>query len=261
VALWNVLDGKQQPLVIQTDSSIFSLAYHSAEKIVFIGCSNGILHAVDTASRRELKAWTLDADGLFDLKWDAARDRLLVAGGNGVLTVIDCQKLEVLRSIPLSHSKIRRVAIRIPGDLLAVADNAGFLHVLDAENYQPVEKISAHDEGCTSVLWHPHKPVLISGGKDALIRCWNAEDHYKPVFHFAAHLSTIYDIIYHEPSNSIVTCSRDKSVKWWNPDTFDPTRKVDHASGGHKHSVNRLLALGDRIISAGDDRLVILFGA
>ncbi len=261
MALWSVHDGKQQPLVIKTDSSIFSLAYHSIGKIVFIGCSNGILHAIDTVSRKELKAWTLDADGLFDLKWDAVRNRLLVAGGNGVLTVIDCQNLEVLRSIPLSDTKIRRVAMRIQGDLLAVADNAGLVHVLDAENYQPSETLSAHEEGCTSVLWHPHKPVLISGGKDAFIRCWNAADHYKLVFHFAAHLSTIYDMIYHESSNSIVTCSRDKSVKWWNPDTFDPIRKEDYASGGHKHSVNRLITLGDRVISAGDDRTVILFGA
>ncbi|MFM9006080.1 MAG: WD40 repeat domain-containing protein [Flavobacteriales bacterium] len=146
------------------------------------------------------------------------------------------------------------------GNWLAVADNSGLVHVLDAESYQTIETIHAHEEGCTAVLWHPEKSVLITAGKDAMIRCWNTADKFKQVFHFASHLSTVYDIIYHEETRSIVTCSRDKTVKWWNPDTFDPIHKIDYSSGGHKHSVNRLLAQGTWVISASDDRKVLLFG-
>jgi len=136
VALWNVRDGKQQSFAIKTDASVFSLAYNHTMKKLFIGCSNGMLHVVDTISKNEIKAWTLDAEGLFDLKWDASRNRMLVAGGNGILTVVDCQTNEVLRSIPLSNAKIRRVDLSKNGDLLAIADNSGQVHVLDAENYQ-----------------------------------------------------------------------------------------------------------------------------
>jgi len=260
VALWNVKDGTQHPFTIKTDASIFSLAYHALEKIVFIGCSNGVLHAIDTVSKRERRAWTLDAAGVFDLKWDIVGNRLLVAGGSGILTVIDSQTLEVIRSIPLSDAKLRRVAVRAEDNLLAVADSHGLVHVLEAETLQTIETIRAHEEGCTAVLWHPEKSVLITGGKDAMIRCWNAANQFKQVFHFAAHLSTIYDIIYHKESNSIVTCSRDKTVKWWKPDTFDPIQKIDFSAGGHKHSVNRLLGQGSFVVSASDDRNVILFG-
>ncbi|MFM7728866.1 MAG: WD40 repeat domain-containing protein, partial [Flavobacteriales bacterium] len=101
-ALWNVKEGTQHSLAIKTDSSIFSLTYHPSSKILFIGCSNGVLHAVDTVSKVEKRAWALDASGVFDLKWDVQRNRLLVAGGNGMLTVIDGKTLEVIRTIPLS---------------------------------------------------------------------------------------------------------------------------------------------------------------
>ena len=259
VALWDIRTGEQQPFVVRTDAPIYALLYHRG--VLFIGCSNGVLHAVDMLSKQETHAWSLDTKGIFDLKMDVARNRLLVGGGNGILTVIDFSRLEVMRSIPLSDGKLRRLALHIQGDFLAVADNSGPVHVLDAESYQTNETINSHTDGATSVVWHPSKPVLITGGKDAFIRCHSMVDGFKQVFSFAAHQSAIYDIIYHTETNCMVSCSRDKTIKWWNPITFDPLHRVSFAEGGHKHSVNRLLAMGPHIISASDDRAVLVFGA
>jgi WD40 repeat protein len=124
-----------------------------------------------------------------------------------------------------------------------------------------VHTILAHNEGATAVAWHPTKPVLISGGKDAFIRCHSIVNGYKEVLAFAAHLSAIYDVVYHEPTDCFVSCSRDKTIKWWSPSNFDPIRKVSVAEGGHKHSVNRLLSVGASLVSASDDRQVLVFGA
>jgi WD40 repeat protein len=259
VALWDILTGEQQPFVVRTDAPIYALLYHLG--ILFIGCSNGVLHAVNIQSKQETHAWSLDTKGIFDLKMDVARNRLLVGGGNGILTVIDFSRLEVMRSIPLSDGKLRRLALDTQGDFLAVADNSGPVHVLDAESYQTNETINSHDDGATSVVWHPSKPVLITGGKDAFIRCHSITDGFKQVLAFAAHQSAIYDIVFHPGANCFVSCSRDKSIKWWNPLTFDPMRKLSFAEGGHKHSVNRLLVMGPHIISVSDDRGVLVFGA
>ena len=261
VALWDVTNHNQLPFAVRTDAPVYSLVLHKPTHQLFIGCSNGKLHAVDMQSKKEIFAWSLDANGIFDLKIDYARNRLLAAGGNGVLTVIDLSCMKVLRSIPLSQGKLRRLALRNQGDLVAVADNSGPVHVLEAEYYHSVHALSSHEEGATAVAWHPTKPVLISGGKDAYIRCYNLGDDYKQVLSLPAHQSTIYDIVYHETSDCFVSCSRDKSIKWWNPVTFDPLRRIGFADGGHKHSVNRLLALGRNIISASDDRGVLVFGA
>lgn len=261
VALWDVTTGKQQPFAVRTDSPIYSLFFNKPTQTLFIGCSNGVLHAIDMQSKREIQAWSLDANGLFDLKLDESRNRLLVAGGNGILTVLDLSSMEVLRSVPLSEGKLRRLALNPASTMLAVADNAGPVHILEAEIYQSIETIHSHAEGATSVLWHPSKPVLISGGKDAFIRCHSYRDGFKSILNFAAHQSAIYDLVYHSETDSIVSCSRDKAIKWWNPVTFDPLRRVSHAEGGHKHSVNRLLSVGVFLVSASDDRAVLLFGA
>jgi WD40 repeat protein len=261
VALWDIESGNQLPFSVRTDAPIFSLFLFKPLQILFVGCSNGKLHAIDLQSKRETHAWSLDAHGIFDLKMDKRHNRLLVAGGSGILTAIDLSILEVLRSVPLSDGKLRRLAIHSDGNLLAVADNSGPVHVLDADTYQSLDTIHAHADGSSSVLWHPSKQVLITGGKDAFIRCHSLADGYKQVFSFAAHQAAIYDLIYHEATDSIVSCSRDKTIKWWNPATFDPLRKVGFSEGGHKHSVNRLLSVGHLMLSASDDRFILVFGA
>ncbi len=253
--------GLQQPFAVRTDAPIYSLLCCKSNSTLFIGCSNGKLHAIDMQSKQEVQAWSLDTNGVFDLKWDERNNRLLVAGGNGILTVIDVKEMKALRSIPLSDGKLRRIAAQQSGQLLAVADNSGPIHVLDSDTYQTIETIHSHADGTTAVAWHPSKPVLVSGGKDAYIRCYSLADGFKQVFSFAAHQSTIYDIVYHDYASCFVSCSRDKTIKWWDPLTFDPLHRVGHAEGGHKHSVNRLLTAGSHLITASDDRSVLVFGA
>ncbi len=259
VALWDVHTGEQQPFVVRTDAPIYALLCH--HNLLFIGCSNGKLHAIDLQSKQELHAWSLDSNGVFDLKMDAARNRLLAGGGSGILTVIDLSSLEVMRSIPLSEGKLRRLAINADAHLLAVADNSGPVHVLDAESYQSKATIHSHADGATAVAWHPTKPVLITGGKDAYIRCHSVVDDFKQVLSLAAHQSTIYDLVFDTETNCIVSGSRDKTIKWWNPQTFDPLHKIGSAEQGHVHSVNRLVSLHKHIISGSDDRKVLVFGA
>jgi WD40 repeat protein len=103
--------------------------------------------------------------------------------------------------------------------------------------------------------------VLLTGGKDGMVRCWNTNTNYEQVLQLAAHQSTIYDIVYHHEANQFVSCSRDKTIKWWDANTFDALRKVDSSSGGHKFSVNRIIVQGRLLISASDDRGVLVFGA
>jgi len=261
VALWDLDTADQLPFTVRTDSPVYSLLFYKPSQLLFIGCGNGKLHAVDVKSRQEVHAWSLDEKGIFDLKMDDSRNRLLVGGGNGVLTVLDLSTSNIMRSIPLSDGKLRRIALRHEGDLIAVADNSGPVHVLEAESYQAREMIHSHEDGATAVAWHPLKPVLISGGKDAFIRCHSMNDGFKQVLAFAAHLSTIYDILFHKAANCFVSCSRDKTIKCWEPSTFDPLQRIDFAEGGHKHSVNRLLQMGGNLVSASDDREVHFFGA
>lgn len=260
VAKWNVNTGLQLPFTVRTESPVYALVLDNPSSMLFIGCSDGKIHAVNTETKAEVKAWSLHHGGVFDLKIDFQRRRLLAAGGDGVLSVWDLPSMQLLRTIPLSDGKLRQIALSPDGNKLAVADNQGPVHVLDALNFHSDATLTAHADGSMSAAWHPTKPILITGGKDAYLRCWNSADNFKEVLNFAAHLSGIYSIVFLNDGKRFATCSRDKSIKIWDAQTLDPLQKIEYAQGGHKHSVNKLLVLDSKLISAGDDRQLNVFG-
>lgn len=259
VAQWDVSAGEQLPFTVRTESPIYALEFQESTPHLFIGCSDGKIHVVDTQNRQEVKAWALHQGSVFDMKLDGMRNRLLAVSGDGVLSVWDLTDMSLLRTIPLSSGKLRQLALSPDNSMIAIADNQGPVHVLDAESYNTRATLFAHADGSTSVAWHPAKPVLISGGKDAYLRCWNVADNFKEILGFAAHLSSIYSIVFLPGNTQFATCSRDKTIKIWDAQTLDPLKRIDFAQGGHKHSVNKLLVSKGQLISAGDDRSINVF--
>lgn len=254
VAKWNLSSGSQEPFVVKAESPVYSLVFDPESKLLFIGCSDGKLHAIHTTTRQEVKAWTLHQAGVFDLKIDHSRRRLLAVGGDGVLSVWDIDQLQLMRTVPLSSGKLRQMALSSDNALLAIADNQGPVHVLHAEDYSTLTTLTSHADGAMSVAWHPTKPILISGGKDAYLRCWNRLKDFAEILSIAAHQASIYSIVFWPDGTRMATASRDKTIKYWDAATLDPLKRIDYAAGGHRHSVNKLLLAGDRLISAGDDR-------
>jgi len=260
VAQWDLSSGTQLPFAARTDSPVYALEFSESSKLLFIGCSDGKIHVVDTQNRQELKAWALHQGSVFDLKLDRMRNRLLAVSGDGVLSVWDLAEMLLLRTIPLSSGKLRQLALSPDNRMIAVADNQGPVHILDAESYHTITTLSAHADGSTAVAWHPSKPVLLSGGKDAYLRCWNVTDDFNEILAFAAHQASIYSMVFLPDNMEFATCSRDKTIKIWDAKNLDPIRRIDFSNGGHKHSVNKLLPMNGHLISAGDDRSINVFG-
>jgi WD40 repeat protein len=256
VAKWNLEAGQQEPFVVKAESPVYSLVLDADSNVLFIGCSDGKLHAIDTHSRQELKAWALHRAGVFDLKIDPGRRRLLAAGGDGVLSVWDLNTLQLLRTVPLSSGKLRQLELSPDNALLAVADNQGPVHVLNADDYSTVNTLTSHADGATAVAWHPTKPILISGGKDAYLRCWNRSNSFAEILSIAAHQASIYSIVFWPDGLRMATASRDKTIKYWDAANLDPIKRIDYAAGGHRHSVNKLLLAGTVLVSGGDDRML-----
>jgi WD40 repeat protein len=256
VAKWNLRSGSQAPFVLRAESAVYALVLDRLSGLLFIGCSDGKLHAIDTTNRQEVKAWRLHHAGVFNLEIDHSRRRLLAVGGDGVLSVWDIDQLQLLRTVPLSSGKLRQLALSPDNELLAIADNQGPVHVLNAEDYSTITTLTSHADGAMSVAWHPTKPILISGGKDAYLRCWNRSNDFAEILSIAAHQASIYSIVFWPDGTRMATASRDKTIKVWDAQTLDPLRRIEYTDGGHKHSVNKLLIVGDLLVSCGDDRNV-----
>lgn len=168
-------------------------------------------------------------------------------------------RIALQRQIPLCEEKLRDIALSADGGSIAVACGDGTVRILESALFNELFTLSAHAGGSTSVAWHPEKPALASGGKDGHIRLWGSDKAFTQLLAFRAHKAGIYSIAFSADGRLCATASRDKTVKLWDASTFDPVARLDRTAGGHTHSVNTALWSGDALITAGDDKRILLW--
>ena len=135
----------------------------------------------------------------------------------------------------------------------------GTVRIFDPVFFNEYHTIQAHKEGATAVAWHPTKPVLLSSGKDAMLRAFSTEENDKELIALPAHEFAIYAIAFSPDNQHFATASRDKSIKIWDTTSLEVIQRLDHKIGGHNYSVNDLIWTENKLISVGDDRKLIVW--
>lgn len=247
-------------VVARLPSPVYSI-HPCADGLLFVGTAAGELFALDQGTKQVLHRISAHTKGIFSTL-PLNDGRLACAGGDGSLSIwkvnaSGATRCELLRNIPLCDAKLRGLALSVAGDLLAVACGDGIVRVLETELFNEVANCTGHAEGANAVVFHPHRPLLLSGGKDGHMRLWDTTNAYREVLSIAAHRSTIYRVLFDPKGERCVSVSRDKTVKVWDADTFDPLERLDAQRGGHSHSVNTACWMNGDLFTGGDDRKLL----
>jgi WD40 repeat protein len=253
VTRWNVTTGEQDKFAIKFEHSIYALEIIN-DDILVVGLSSGGMHFFDLKERKEIKFFTQHTKAVFSIKYNSHKNQLYVTDAEGNLSVWNTVDYSLMIYIPLDCGKIRKMGISPTGDFLALACQDGMIRILDTEYFNELKTINAHKDGTTSILFHPlNADLLISGGKDALIKVWrwNQEELVETI---VAHNYAVYDLIALDEGQTFVSASRDKTVKIWNTNDFSFVQKLELKTGGHRHSVNKLSAINENtFVSCSDD--------
>lgn len=242
------------------EHAVYSMSCIKEYGLLVAGLSNGDLHVIDLDKKVELKHIQHHHQGIYDFAFDRLDHQLVVAGGDGMLSVWSLPDFRLLRNIPLCEQKIRQLAISHDQSMLAIACGDGKVRITDLIFFNEIGTIDAHEDGATSVAWHPEKPVLVTGGKDAHLKCWNINDSFNNVLSIPAHQFAIYSIVFDNSGKYCFTASRDKTIKIWDAHDFSPLQRIGPGAEGHTHSVNKLIWKNEQLISCGDDRKINVFG-
>jgi WD40 repeat protein len=259
MAEWNLLTGEQEPMAIRLEQPVFSMCSINQDNLLIAGCANGAIHVIDLLNKKEVHHLALHTKGIYDFYYQPLSKQLIALGGDGLLSVWSVPDFKLLYKIKLSEAKLRQLAYSERYGLYAIACGDGCVYLLAEASFTTQRVLKAHAQGATSVAWHPSKPILLSGGRDALLKVWNTATEYEMLMEIPAHNYAIYSIVFDVSNTYIATGSRDKTIKIWDSNTLDVLQRIDVKSGGHTHSVNKLLWSGSHLISAGDDRKIIVW--
>jgi WD40 repeat protein len=253
VSVYDIDSGELQPLTLRLPYSVYAMHWIPQTDTLLIGNSGGGIHVVNMAERVEKRLLQFHRSGVYDLV--PAGPLLLSGGGEGRLSLIQTADFELIKVLSISSAKLRRICFLPMLSVVAVGDSEGTITLVGLPDGEIVERFPANVGGVYSLCLHPNGQVLMSGGKDGFIRCWDISANFKEVLALPLHKGTIYDIRYN--NGRFATVGRDKIVKIWSED-LSPIARLEARDGGHSHSVNRCLWVGEnRLLSAGDDRRLL----
>ena len=259
VVRWIVKDGTQDKFAIKFDHSVYCLEL-IGDNLLAVGLSSGDLHFFDLENNKEIKFYTQHKKAIFSLSFNAHKNQLYVGDAEGNFSIWDSNSLELLIYLPLDCGKIRSITVSKSGDYFALSGQDGNVRVFESNYFNEINSFYAHENGATSVMFHPlDGSMLISGGKDALLKLWDWKNESK-LDEVVAHTFGIYDLISISNGENFVSASRDKNVKIWDTASFSFLHRLDAKLGGHKHSVNALSKISENeFVSCSDDKKMVIW--
>lgn len=257
VLTWSAADPTRIALTAQLPDPVFS-ACGAGEGMLALGTSAGELCIIDLHGRIAVQRIEAHAGAIHAIE-RLGGDRIATAGADGHLHTwrLHEGRWLVERDIPMSEGKLRALDVAHDGGCIAVGCGDGPIRVLESGLLNETSTFEGHEGGTTALAFHPAKPVLLSGGKDGMLRAWPVKDGAAELIALPAHRGAIYSIAFNDAGTRFATVSRDKTLKVWDAGNLDVLIRLEARHGGHAHSVNAAAWLGDALITAGDDRRLI----
>jgi len=259
IAEWSLESKAQTNIVVNVGKGVYSLHLIQSTGQLLIGNADGGIHVVDLHEKVEARLFDLHKKGCFGFCEIESIGSILSIGGDGTLAQWESKSLRFVRSIPLTNSKLRSITSSVKSIKIALGGNDGLIHMLEPEMLNEVLTFKTGSE-IYSLAFHPKKPVLISGHKDAFLRFWNTENGTL-IREIPAHNFAIYDIAFSPDGKLCCTTSFDKTLKIWDAENFDQPTRVDRQSyDGHRSSVNGVIWLENQTLaSVSDDKAIMIW--
>jgi len=254
VVLWNLKSPDEGEVVAKVEGSIYAMAYDPIANVLFVAENHEGIHKIDLDKQKEVGSVQLGNHQIFDLKMN---DGMLWAALESGELVKLSPSLEVLNREKISSDRVRGLDFYEKYIATSCSDNT--VKILEIESLELSAELKGHKNSVFTGTYHPSGKYLISGGRDAQLLVWDANEGYILRESMAAHLYTINHLVFNKDGKYFVTCSMDKSIKLWNAHNFKLLKVLDkHRHAGHGNSVNKLLWMKyqDLLVSCSDDRTI-----
>jgi len=260
VVEWSLKNNAFIKVMFPVASTVYAIHCPAGYPLMFAGLRSGQVLVYDFLQQKLVKSFNQHLKPVFDIKSIPSKKELLIASEDGTVSVWHLETLELLHSITLSHDTIRSIAIS-PDDKQAVFGcRANTVIIYDLEDYTPIITLNGHTMAVFSTAFTPDGKFILSGARDAQLKIWDAKT-FTLFKNIPAHMFAINHIAFHPTQPYFATASMDKSIKIWHADDFRLLKTISREKGyaAHVLSVNKLAWNGNHLISAGDDKNIMIW--
>ena len=257
VVEWDLKSPGQGQLVAKMKNSIYALHFLPQENLLLAGQNFEGIHVLDPEKRKEIGSLQVSNAQIFDIK--SYENRIFIGSGDGTFYVVDASKMTFIKKIKVSDKSIRSIAVNSQLGEIALGLSDYTIRILDLSDYSQKYMVDGHKLSIFSLAYNPNNNHLISVGRDASIKSWNAFDHYAMETTVAAHMYAINSLSISPDGDFFATGSMDKSIKVWEMKTLKLLKVIDKSRyAGHATSVNKVYWSNykNQIVSCSDDKKI-----
>jgi centriolar protein POC1 len=257
---WSLKNNAFIKVMFPVTASIYAIHCPVGLPLLFAGLRNGDVLVFDFIKQTIITTLKYHQKPVFDIKSCNHKQELLVASEDGTVSVWSLKTFDLLHSVTVSGDTIRSISISPGEKWVAFGCRDNLVKIYDLENYTEIKTLIGHTMPVFSLQYSPNGNYLISGGRDAQIKIWDVNT-YDLVHNIPAHLFAVNSIACHPSLPYFATASMDKSIKIWGADNFKLYKVISREKGFDSHalSVNKVVWNGDQLISAGDDKKILVW--
>lgn len=260
VAKWDLREEDKGVLIAKMDTSVYALHYYAPGDLLIIGQNYEGIHLIDVESKIEKASLKLTDVAIFAIQ--SYKGLAFVGTKDGEVIIVQINNLSIVARLQFGSKSARCIAMNPDQKEFVVGYSDHTIRVFDLDTFKLKQTISAHKNSVFAVCFSPDYRYLLSAGRDAHLRIWDAKNGYASVDAIVAHMYAINSICYSPNGQYFATCSMDKSIKVWDAEQFRLLKVIDKARhAGHGTSVNKLLwtTYNNLLISGSDDRSISIW--
>ncbi|MES2062277.1 MAG: WD40 repeat domain-containing protein [Bacteroidota bacterium] len=256
---WSLESNSFIKVMFPVMASIYAIHCPVGYPLMFAGLRSGEVLVFNFIEQKITHRLRHHVKPVFDIKSEEGKKEIIIASEDGSVSIWSLETMELVHTIKVSNDTVRSISISPYFDIaFGCRDNS--IAVYDTQEYAFIEKIEGHTMAVFSVQYSPDGKYLISGARDAQLKIWDAAT-YNLIQNIPAHLFAVNHILFHPTRPYFATASMDKSIKIWDAVDFKLRKIISREKGyaSHALSINKLAWNGDQLLSAGDDKKVIIW--
>jgi WD40 repeat protein len=261
VTMWNLETLQNEKFAAKFPAIVYAICHIPEKQLLITGTSAGTIHILDLHKGEEIKILKHHTAPIFDIKYSMITDSFYSVAADGNFAVCSLNSLSLIKMRKLCEGKVRSIGFNYQLFEIGVASADCNIRVFDLFYLDEKKQFTAHELSANIIKYSPDGKFMLSGGRDAHLKIWDAKSHTL-IKDIPAHNFAIYDIAFSPDGKLFATASRDKTVKIWNADSFEILARINKENyDGHVNSVNKLLwsKYNNYLISTGDDRAIMVW--
>jgi len=260
VVEWSLKTNSFIKVMFPVAASVYAIHCPENYPLMITGLRSGQVLVFDFLQQKLIASLNHHHKPVFDIKSVNSKRELLIASEDGTVSIWSLDTLQILHTLKVSADTVRCISISPGEKQVAFGCRDNEVRLYDLEDYTLVTNLTGHSMAVFSIQFSPAGDYLVSGSRDAQVKIWDTRS-FELIENIPAHLFAVNHIAFHPAQPYFATASMDKSIKLWGADDFKLYKVISREKGfdTHRLSVNKVVWNGDQLISAGDDKKIILW--